>query len=490
MCVAAVMLMAGIATSATVWNPAANGIYPPNTGDWNVAANWTNGVPLTDPGDGNSKVVFNVPDAAECVVSTPVGCNQLVQGDNGPGGVLRIIDGGSLTTGSVWSGIGYNNAALAIVETGGEIVFGQHLWVGLLAGDGTGRLELLGGHVRVAEMVGLGWNTGTGAVDVIAGHFDLHNMHPTDSIKEGSLLDVRNGVVTIDGNHLGKVNDYIANGRIVGFGGQGTVNTDFDETTPGKTTFTAVHPLEVFPSTENSTVAAGQVELSWTLPDPCVPGQPVPVDVYITDDYYALKNFTDPESIRVVSQGNVTSHTVTVEGQRRYWWAVDTYVGSDDDPVFSPIFSFWVGNSAPQVEIEADPPAPWLTGGTVDVSLDATITDDATANPSVAWSVVSEPNENTATFANLNTEDTVVSFSEVGVYVLKLTADDGEEADNIGEEEITIEVFANSCDAAKSLPGFTAIPGDLDENCKEDFVDFAIFASGWLDCNALDCSDL
>ena len=36
---------------------------------------------------------------------------------------------------------------------------------------------------------------------------------------------------------------------------------------------------------------AGSVELRWTLPDPCVPGQPVPVDVYITDNYDELMQF-------------------------------------------------------------------------------------------------------------------------------------------------------------------------------------------------------
>ena len=68
------------AYAATVWNPAANGISPPDTGDWGVAANWTAGVPtdgsVTTPNDG--KAVFNVPNAAECVVSDAQALNQLV----------------------------------------------------------------------------------------------------------------------------------------------------------------------------------------------------------------------------------------------------------------------------------------------------------------------------------------------------------------------------------------------------------------------------
>ena len=478
------LLMASVATAATVWNPAANGIVPPATGDWGVAANWTNGVPVDVPVDPNGKAVFNVDGAAECVVTDAQSFYQFVQGDNGPGGVIRVMDGGSLTTGAVWSGVGYNNTSHMIVETGGSVTFGGHMWVGLHEG-GPGTLDIIGGTVNAAGMFGLGWQTGTGFVNVIAGLLDLHNIHATDSIKEGSVMDIRNGIVSIDGDHAWKINDYIAAGKIVGFGGPGIVNVDFDVRNTGKTTITAVHPLEPFPSTEGSSVPPGEVTLRWILPDPCVPGQPVPVDVYFTDDYYALKNFTNPESIRVVSQGNVTSVSVTAVGQTRYWWAVDTYVGSPADPVYSPIFSFWVGNQAPTVQVSADPIAPWLTDGTVDVSLDGTVTDDVAVAPTVAWSVVSEPNENTAIIDNPAAEDTVVTFTETGVYTLRLTADDGEDVDNIGTAEITIEVFDNSCEAAKSLPDYVPLVGDLNADCMVDFRDLALMTANWLENNAL-----
>ncbi|MHC4424763.1 MAG: hypothetical protein ACYSYV_01555 [Planctomycetota bacterium] len=473
------LLMASAATAATVWNPAANEIFPPATGDWGVGANWTNDV----PGVTDGKAVFNVDGAAECVVTDAQSFDQLVQGDNGPGGVLRVVDGGSLTTGAVWSGVGYNDTAHMIVETGGSVTFGQHMWVGLQEG-GPGTLDIIGGSIRVSEMVGLGWDTGTGFVNVIAGLLDLANIHPTNSIKEGSVMDIGNGIVTIDDDHAWKINDYIAAGKVVGFGGTGTVNVDFDVRNPGRTTITAVHPLEPFPTTEGGLALPGEVELRWTLPDPCVPGQPVPVNVYFTDDYYALLN-TDAPSVQVVNNSNVTSVTVTAVGQTRYYWAVDAYVGSAVDPVLGPIFSFWVGNQAPTVQVSADPIAPWLTDGTVDVSLDGTVTDEGAVAPTVAWSVVSEPNEGTAIIANPAAEDTVVTFTETGEYTLRLTADDGEAADNIGTAEITIEVFDNSCEAAKSLPGYVPLVGDLNADCMVDARDFALMAANWLENNAL-----
>ena len=125
------MLCAGLAHAATVWNPAANGVFPPATGNWNVAGNWTQGLP-SSVADG--KAVFNVANAAECRVTNAQTCGQFVQGDNGPGGVLRVVSGGSITTSNtVWTAVGYNHTAQTIVETGGTLSCGNHLWIGLNA---------------------------------------------------------------------------------------------------------------------------------------------------------------------------------------------------------------------------------------------------------------------------------------------------------------------------------------------------------------------
>ena len=43
-----VFLINSFTSAATVWNPAANGIVPPATGDWADVNNWTNGVPDAD----------------------------------------------------------------------------------------------------------------------------------------------------------------------------------------------------------------------------------------------------------------------------------------------------------------------------------------------------------------------------------------------------------------------------------------------------------
>jgi len=233
-----VLMLARIVSASTAWNPAGNSTYPPASGDWDVATNWTNGLPSA-VADG--KAQFNRSGAAECVVSNAQSCTLFVQGDNGPGGVIRIIAGGSITTGSNWSAVGYNNTAHMIVEMGGVVTCGQHLWVGSIA-PSVGRLDINGGYVRVSEMFGIGWQSGRGNVNVNAGHLDLHSLHATDSIKEGSTVDIAEGVVTIDGNYTSKIEAYVAAGRIMGYAGKGTVHCDYDVTNSGKTTVRAEPP--------------------------------------------------------------------------------------------------------------------------------------------------------------------------------------------------------------------------------------------------------
>ena len=239
--VVAVLLMASMAGAATVWNPAANGIVPPATGDWGVAANWTNDV----PGVADGKAVFNVPDAAECVVTDAQSFNQFVQGDNGPGGVIRVMNGGSLTTGAVWSAVGYNNTAHMIVQTGGSVTFGEHSWIGFQAGA-NGVVDIDGGTVNVAGMFGLGWNGGDGYVNVNdGGLLALSNIHGdgATSIKQNSLLSINGtGQVTLPGDFVGVIETYAGAGLIAGDGIAGNVKASFAD---GVTTVVVPEPASM-----------------------------------------------------------------------------------------------------------------------------------------------------------------------------------------------------------------------------------------------------
>jgi hypothetical protein len=222
--------------------------------------------------------------------------------------------------------------------------------------------------------------------------------------------------------------------------------------------------------------------LSWTLPDPCVPGRPVLVDVYFTDNLESLEQFTNPAAIQVVKARNVTSVVVQTQPKTRYYWAVDVYVGSDHDPIYGPIFSFFADNRPPQVDAGAEV-VTWLEGGTRIGNLDATVTDDGAISAyTVHWTVISQPKEGAAVIEMATAEDTSITLTAPGEYVLQLEAFDGEYS---GSDTVTINVYNDSCQAARSLPDYEPLAGDLNGDCRVDDLDLALLKENWLRDNSL-----
>lgn len=231
-CLAAVLMTAGFAAAATVWNPSLN--PDPNdivdgVSNWDIAANWSNGL----PGVTDQKPVFNSNgggNLVECQVTTntlPFGdsSNGLVMGDGSAAGILRIMDGGTITKlGGGWSGLGYNNdGGTMIVEEGGQAIFNSHLWFGMESG-GVGRLVINGGYVRVADAVDLGRKAGGyGFLTINEGIFRMR-YYPDANDQPGSLCDIRFGTLVIDNNYATRPSNLwsrIDAGTLVGFGGAG-----------------------------------------------------------------------------------------------------------------------------------------------------------------------------------------------------------------------------------------------------------------------------
>ncbi len=193
-----------VSAQTTVWTNANA------TGLWSDAANWTEGLPAE-----GGKVVLNIEGAGDCVLDVETTINQFVLGDNGGGDdVLRIADGGKLTTGQTWSGIGWGTDAKLIVEKGGELTFGSHMWAGW-NGDSE---VMIYGTVNVTGMYGSAFEgqPGSGYTSVRdSGVLNLANIHPDQSLPDGSFLDVTNGGrIVLKGNHMEKVVAYAALGRI------------------------------------------------------------------------------------------------------------------------------------------------------------------------------------------------------------------------------------------------------------------------------------
>jgi len=386
------------------------------------------------------------------------------------------VDGGTLELNS-WSSVGAWPAMCkgTLYMNSGTIIADSSLNVGL---EGSGILNMTGGTITVGGDFTIGKEaTGTGHVNLDGGIITAGGLEMR--VKAGSVgtMDITAGTLIIDGNDLSLVQGYIddPNGWITAYGGQGTLQLDYDVTNKGKTTLKGVHNLNPNPA-DGCLVSPGEKELSWTLPDPCVPGQPVPVDVYFTDDLEALQMFTDPAAMQVVNMQNVNSVVVQTQLKTRYYWAVDTYIGDPNDPIFGPIFSFVADNAPPKVYAGAD----------VVTWLEETVTDDGFISPyTVQWTVVSEPNDPNspdAVIAEPTAEDTIITLSARGEYVLQLDAFDGEYT---GSDTVTINVYNDSVEATWSLPDYEPLVGDLNGDCKVDEADLALLMEDWLQDNSL-----
>jgi len=435
---------------------------------WTTAANWVDDTLPTsiDP------VSIDDPENAHCIIEDgiDVECETLRVGNGGTTTNLDIT-GGSLTATGAYIGVD-STAGHGIMNISGGLFSTGSLQIGWA---GTGTLNMTGGTIELNDYLIIPGRTGNGTVNLNAGTIYASELRMTSEL---GLVDITTGTLILDGDNIEKIQPFIDDGWITAYNGQGKLNLDYNVTNEGKTTLSATALLDPVPA-DGATLAPGEVVLSWTMLDPLLPGDPVTVDVYFTDDLDALLNFTDPASITLISNQDVTSVAVQTQPKKRYYWAVDTYVFPGIAPVYGPIFSFTVDNLPPRADAGADI-ATWLLDGTRTGNLDATVTDEEAT--SVQWSVVSEPNEGTAVIENSNAEDTSVTLSAVGQYVLQLEASDGEYS---GSDTVTINVYNDSCQAAKSLPDYVPIVGDLNGDCKVDDADMALLEENWLKENSL-----
>ena len=376
--------------------------FTDSTGDhlWSTPENWTTGA-LPTLNDGYVRI-FVVPGATIMAGESYV-VNGIHLGNTGEVAGALTLQGGTLEV------LGALNCGF----------------------KGPGTVNIIDGTLTVPGTLKIARDPGAvGHINLNGGTIAVNSFLMRE--KEGSVgtMDVGGGMLTINGDQISLVQGYIDNGWITAYDGNGTLNLDYNVTNPGLTTLTAVHELNPGPA-NRAIVRPGAVELSWTLPDPCVPGQPVLVDVYFTDDYDALWNFTDPEAIKVVSKQNVASVVVQTQTKTRYFWAVDTYIGSDDDPIFGPIFSFLADNAPPFVNAGPDI-STFLQEGTRTGPVTGIVTDDGAIQPyTVTWSVVEQPSDAdpalpSAVIADPTALQTTVTVFAEGIYVLQLEANDGE----------------------------------------------------------------
>jgi hypothetical protein len=294
----------------TVWNPAEN---PNSTGLWSEAENWSDSnVPL------DNKVVFNVPDAPEAVLASESTIKKLVMGDGGPGGTLRITEGGNLTTTDGWSAVAWSDDATLIVETGGMVNFGEHAWIGW---DGDATLQINGGVVNVAGMYGTAFEgqSGKGFTTINSGELNLTAFDPAKSIPDSSYINIKQGTLTIQGDQTAAVNAYAEAEKILAYGGSGELEVVFADDV---TTVTAV-PVRAATTVWNPAANPGSTglwteALNWTdglVPDSNkvvtnVPGARTAVlDAESTIRQFVLGDGGDGGTVRIIDGGIINYYT-------------------------------------------------------------------------------------------------------------------------------------------------------------------------------------
>jgi hypothetical protein len=238
-----------------------------------------------------------------------------------------------------------------------------------------------------------------------------------------------------------------------------------------------LHPFNPVPA-DGSEVASGPLTLEWTVDAGTV------VDVWFSGDVGKIYA-GNPDALLIAQQAR-TSVQVTAEKNTRYFWAVDTYAPGADKPNYGPVFSFMaLANFPPEVSAGEDITT-WLENGSVTVTLAGTVNEAA----DTTWTVISEPddpNNPDAAIADPTALNTTITLCATGAYVLQLDANDGEL--DAEPSQMTINVYADSCLAAQSLPDYIPFPGDIDGDCDVDQDDLDLLMADWLKCNALSGCD-
>jgi len=442
---------------------------------WSNAGNWNNGIPTSA-----DKAKFGGVEGTICILDfAGAQANNMVW-EGGTYGHLRLVDGAEITV-SDWSIVGYGVATeptYLLEILGGVYNARVRTYIGF-QGRGTMEIDYAGVFNLYGEELGLGHETSgaDGTVLVKGGSLNLLStaelplLFRNASPDAKANMDFSGGVMTqaYSDARAAYVNDHIADGTITAYGGLGTVLVETTE--DNILVVKGLHPFNPVPEDGVIVTTPGNITLSWTVDE----GTPVNVWFGTNPDLIAAELIVDKQA--------VTSVVVPVVPKQRYFWAVDTYAPGAADPNLGSIFDFLVDNAPPVVNT-AGYIAALLDNVSVEVAIAATVTD---ADPTtVAWTVISEPNEGTAVIANPDQTETTVTLSALGTYVLQLEADDGEYK---GADTLTIGVFSDNCEAAKSVPGWTAIPGDINLDCVVDQLDLDILNEQWLECTGLDCPD-
>jgi hypothetical protein len=245
---------------------------------------------------------------------------------------------------------------------------------------------------------------------------------------------------------------------------------------------TADQPASAPVPSAGATVDTNLASLSWTNPNPQVPGNPVYCDVYlgtepnrVNMDKKTLGNNISQVDINISNFPNFGN----IQNQTQYYWAVDVHDGSNIRS--GTMWSFTVyHNDAPVANAGPDQVV-WLgksgTPGQEAIALDGASSDDGSYN--ILWTHVSN-GAPTVTITPNDQDDTIVTVTARGTYQFMLAANDGVHQIS---DTVQIIVGSTSCDASHMVTGGGYMAMDENQDCVVDLTDFAMLIAGqWLEC--------
>lgn len=417
------------------------------------------------------------------LTATSTGSRSFVAREGGQSvGVLTVDGTVNANQLQVTGGAGAN--ATIIVNEGG-LLTSPLLLFGTWGGGQHGTLIVNGGLVDVGQF-GAYLSLCNVTIDLNDGVYDCGYLNPAvlglyDNANGSLLVDIDYGKWIISGDRTTDVATMLGRGEIIGFGGQGTVEYDFDVTTPGKTTVYATHPLNQIPEWKDVILVpteGGTTTLEWdNYVEPNAPGGTVTATVLLGTDLTDPNNYTKVIDAQVVTSGSHSSVTsTTLIPTQDYYWQV---IFDNGTSIEGPVFKFLAtDNAIPTVSIK-DVYA-WLdeATGKVDVLMDATVDNDPGETVTYSWTLspVDDPN---VVFDSTSTEDPTLTISKVADYTLTLSVNDGVWEDQSASARVSVSI--NACQAARQTPDYRGnLDGDLTDDCVVNLEDIAVIAQDWL----------
>lgn len=202
--------------------------------------NWGgNTVTVSNAAPSVKKVEIGVDENGTVVVGNGgvlSSATDIFAGNNGSAasGRLIVLSGGQVNVGNILWAANEGSEGIIDVQTGGTVTVASHLWWGV---SGKAIITISGEVKQNDGILGLGTNNATSASGGNAtvtissgGKLNLNNISgaaETPSIQPGSKIEINSGgLLTVKGDQVGSINNYIGANKILGVGGSLQVSFD------------------------------------------------------------------------------------------------------------------------------------------------------------------------------------------------------------------------------------------------------------------------